>query len=105
MTPDGLGKKTRVLDDRKTGPREVTKLRELAASIINESLAAANSDIRVDHRSFKDRGIEREPTTHLGPAASEMERRGRKTERGEMNREAEQVNTLDGRTRRARYRD
>src|ERR1017187_10921349 len=94
MLPDGLGKKTRVLDDRKTGPQEVLKLRELAADIINESLAAVNSDIRVDHRSFKDRGIEREPATHLGPAASEMERRGRKTERGEINREASQINTL-----------
>jgi hypothetical protein len=53
MTPEGLGNKTRVLDDRKTGPREVAKLRELAADIINEHLAAAHADIRVDHRSFK----------------------------------------------------
>jgi MobA/MobL family len=92
MTQEGLGKKTRVLDDRKTGPQEVKKLRELAADIINEHLAAAHSDIRVDHRSFKDRGIEREPTTHLGPAATEMERRGEQTERGEMNRQAVEVN-------------
>ncbi len=86
MTPEGLGKKTRVLDDRKTGPQEVTKLREVAADIINEHLAAAHADIRVDHRSFKDRGIEREPTTHLGPAATEMERRG------DLNRLAMQTN-------------
>jgi MobA/MobL family len=92
MTPEGLGKKTRILDDRKTGPEEVTNLRELAADIINEHLAAANADIRVDHRSFKDRGIEREPTTHLGPAATEMERRGEQTERGDINRQAEEVN-------------
>ncbi len=94
MLPDGLGKKTRVLDDRKTGPQEVVKLRELAADIINESLAAVNADIRVDHRSFKDRGIDQQPTTHLGPAASEMERRGEKTERGDINREAEHVNIM-----------
>jgi len=93
MTPDGLGKKTRVLDDRKTGPQEVVKLRELAADIINEHLAAAGSDIRVDHRSFQERGIEQEPTTHLGPAASEMERRGEPSDRGDMNREAQQGNT------------
>ena len=92
MTSEGLGKKTRVLDDRKTGPQEVTKLRELAADIINEHLKAAHADIRVDHRSFKERGVEREPTTHLGPAASEMERRGEHTERGEMNRQAAEVN-------------
>jgi hypothetical protein len=92
MTPDGLGKKTRVLDDRKTGPQEVIKLRELAADIINESLAAVNADIRVDHRSFKERGIDKEPTTHLGPAASEMERRGELSSRGDLNREAEGTN-------------
>jgi hypothetical protein len=94
MTPDGLGKKTRVLDDRKTGPQEVIKLRELAADIINEHLAAANADVRVDHRSFKERGIDKAPTTHLGPAAAEMERRGERTERGDINREAETVNAM-----------
>ncbi len=92
MTPEGLSKKTRVLDDKKTGPQEVTKLRQLAADIINEHLAAAHADIRVDHRSFEDRAIEREPTTHLGPAASEMERRGEQTERGDLNRQAAEVN-------------
>src|ERR1700722_11104755 len=92
LTPDGFGKKTRILDSRTTGPQEVKKLRELAADIINEHLAAANADIRVDHRSFKERGIDREPTTHLGPAATEMERRGEQTERGEINRQAAGVN-------------
>jgi len=92
MTPEGLGKKTRVLDDKKTGPQEVTKLRQLAADIINEHLAAAHADIRVDHRSFEDRGIDQEPTTHLGPAASEMERRGEQTERGDLNRQAAEAN-------------
>jgi hypothetical protein len=92
LGPDGFGKKTRVLDDMKTGPQEVTKLRELAADIINGALADANSDIRVDHRSFKDRGVEREPTTHLGPAVTEMERRGEHTERGDLNRQALEAN-------------
>ena len=62
---EGFGKKTRVLDDKKPGPQEISKVRELAPDIINAHLAAAHSDIRVDHRSFKERGIEREPTTHL----------------------------------------
>jgi hypothetical protein len=94
MTPEGLGKKTRILDDRKTGPQEVTKLRELAADLINEQLKAAHSDLRVDHRSFEARGIEKEPKTHLGPAASEMERRGEQTERGGINRDVENVNAM-----------
>jgi hypothetical protein len=37
---------------------------------------------------------EREPTTHLGPAATEIERRGEQSKRGDMNREAQAVNTL-----------
>lgn len=94
MQADGLGKKTRVLDDRTTGPKEVLKLRELAADLINDSLKAVNADIRVDHRSFKERGIDRQATTHLGPAASEMERRGEQTERGDLNRAAEHSNAL-----------
>jgi hypothetical protein len=94
MTSEGLGKKTRILDDRKTGPQEVVKMRELAAQVINDALRAANSDIRVDHRSFKDRSIEQEPTTHLGPAATEMERRGEPSERGDLNRQAQRQNAL-----------
>lgn len=93
MTPEGLGKKTRILDDKATGPKEVTALRELAADLINDALKAANSDICVDHRSFKDRGINRDPTTHLGPAATEMERRGESSERGEINRQVDRGNT------------
>jgi hypothetical protein len=92
LTAEGLGKKTRILDDRKTGPQEIGKLREMAADIINQHLAAANSDIRVDHRSYKEQGIEKEPTTHLGPAASEMERRGEQSERGDINRQAAEAN-------------
>ncbi len=94
LTAGGLGDKTRILDDRKTGPGEVVKLRELAADIINDALRAANSDIRVDHRSFKERGIEQEPTQHLGPSASEMERRGEATERGDFNRHVQDYNAM-----------
>jgi hypothetical protein len=85
MEPDGLGAKTRVLDDRKTGPQEVTFLRSFACDLINDALADAGSDERVDHRSFAARGIEQEPTEHLGPAASAKQRRREAAERGELN--------------------
>jgi hypothetical protein len=39
-------------------------------------------EIRIDHRSLEAQGIEREPTSHLGPAVSAMERRGMETEVG-----------------------
>ena len=94
MTPEGLGNKTRILDAKATGKKDVVKLRELAANIINNALAAANSDIRVDHRSFQERGIEREGTIHLGPAACGQERRGEASRAGDYNRHVEQYNEL-----------
>lgn len=85
MEAEGLTTKTRVLDDRKTGPQEVVYLRALASDLINAALEDAGSDERVDHRSFAARGIEQEPTTHLGPAGTALERREAASERGEIN--------------------
>lgn len=39
-----------------------------------------------EHRSFKDLGLEQEPTRHLGPIASALERKGICTEKGDANR-------------------
>lgn len=58
---------------------------------VNRAYELAGLDIRVDHRSHKDRGIEAEPTKHLGPTAR-MERDGKASERGEVNREIEKQN-------------
>ena len=40
---------------------------------------------RIDHRTLKAQGIDREPTIHIGPAAHAMEKRGISTERGNKN--------------------
>lgn len=87
MGEDGLGAKTRVLDDRVTGPEEIAYLRGYAAELINGALADSGSDERVDHRSFEARGIDQEPTEHLGPFATELERAGEPSEIGNRNRE------------------
>lgn len=73
LTPDGFGAKTRELDDQKTG--EVTRWRGRWAELANEALERAGSTERVDHRSLKAQGIERDPLPHLGPAAAGFERR------------------------------
>ena len=88
----GFGKKTRVLDDLKQGPKEINKIRHAAADIINEVLKKNNSDLRVDPRSFKERGIDKTPQQHLGPIATEIERDGRESHRGKENREIERSN-------------
>ena len=52
---------------------------------MNRHLELAGHDIRVDHRSFKAQGIDRQPTIHEGVFAIRMERKGRKSDRREIN--------------------
>lgn len=49
---------------------------------------------RIDHRSFERQGTEQIPTIHLGVAASQMERKGIETERGNINREIKAHNKI-----------
>lgn len=42
--------------------------RRLVADIRNEMLAEIGVSARVDHRSYRERGVERAPERHLGPA-------------------------------------
>ena len=49
-------------------------------------IGAAGHPALVDHRSYKRRGIDKIPSVHLGPAASQMEKRGIRTDKGEVNR-------------------
>ncbi len=46
----------------------------------------------VEHLSYEKRGIDREAGQHLGPAATEMERRGESTDIGDKNREIQDRN-------------
>ena len=75
LGPDGLGEKTRELDDQKTGKELVKQWRERFATLQNERLREAGHAVQVDHRSHAERGLEAEPTRHLGPTASAIERR------------------------------
>ncbi len=85
--PDGWGQKINALDSKPGRPSaEIARIRELAADLINDALEDAGSDERVSHLSFKARGIDRVPTTHLGPDVTAMERGGMETERGDINR-------------------
>jgi len=62
------------------------------ADAVNAVLEQHGFAERVDHRSYSRQGIEQVPTFHLGPAASQMEKRGIRTERGDINREIEVTN-------------
>lgn len=86
----GLGAKTEIEwsdgNRRKAGlgpaKEEISLIRGQWAEITNQRLKELSLEIRIDHRSLRTQGLEREPTSHLGPAVSGMERRGIETEVG-----------------------
>ncbi|WP_264996230.1 MobQ family relaxase, partial [Kozakia baliensis] len=75
VEPDGLGKKTRILDAAKTGGPEIESLRELWAMQCNEALERHQKPARIDHRSYERQGVDEIPTMHLGPTSTTMERK------------------------------
>uniref|UniRef100_UPI003330DE7E MobA/MobL family protein n=1 Tax=Psychrobacter sp. CAL346-MNA-CIBAN-0220 TaxID=3140457 RepID=UPI003330DE7E len=89
LEQDGFTKKTRELDEKKSG--EVVYWREQWAKTANEHLREYG--IEIDHRSLKDQGLEREPTIKLG-VASALERKGVKTDRGDINRSIAKYNKV-----------
>lgn len=66
---------------------DITQLRARWAELANAALEHAGRRERIDHRSLAAQGIDREPTQHLGPVASDMERQGRVSDRGDANRQ------------------
>jgi hypothetical protein len=62
---------------------ELFYVRERWAVVTNEALRDANIDARVDHRSLKAQGIDREPYPHIPRAAFEMERHGYRSAQAE----------------------
>ena len=74
---------------------EQTKAEEWRAAwaqFCNQALEQNGHTERIDHRSYERQGIDQIPTVHLGVAASAMEKRGIRTERGDLNREIEITN-------------
>ena len=75
LEPDGLGEKCRELDSAKTGAAIIKEWRERFATMQNERLREAGHAVQIDHRSHAERGLDAEPTRHLGPTATAIERR------------------------------
>jgi hypothetical protein len=76
-----FGPKTRALDDRTTGPKEVAAIRAAWEQRVNRELARAGIASRISGRR---RSIE--PMEHLGPRRTAMERQGVRTRAGDRNR-------------------
>lgn len=89
LTGDGFGKKNRDWNN----PELLNTWREEWANHQNRALERHGHSSRVDHRSFEAQGIDREPSQHLGPVASDMERNGKASRIGDQNREIANDNT------------
>jgi hypothetical protein len=77
---DGFGKKNRQWGEK----ARVFEWRESWAVLCNMYLQEYG--VAIDHRSYKEQGVDKLPTVHLG-AAHKMEKRGIWTEKGDYNRE------------------
>ena len=60
----------------------------------NEYLEANNRPERLEMRSYERQGIDRIPTVHLGPEAAGLERKGIRTNKGDLNRDISRTNRL-----------
>lgn len=94
ISAQGLGEKTDLEREdkalralgRPSGREQIEALRADWATRCNTAMERAGHEARVSHKSLEAQGIDREPTTHLGPVATAMERRGERSERGDLNR-------------------
>lgn len=84
VSPEGFGLKGREWDN----PDAVKALRQEWCEVQNRHLRQhlGQDAPQVTHHSLADQGQDKEPTIHLGPAASGMERRGEASDRGDINR-------------------
>lgn len=87
--------KSRKIDTVDWNNKEKAELwREAWANSVNRSLAEQGIQEKVDHRSYERQGIEQIPSMHMGVSATQMERRGIVTEKGDKNRLIKEQNRL-----------
>lgn len=67
-------------------------IREQWAYYANQALEQAQSNERITHLSHEKRGLEILPMVHLGHVAHDMEKKGKKTDRGQINRDRQDYN-------------
>ncbi|MUZ74898.1 Ti-type conjugative transfer relaxase TraA [Agrobacterium vitis] len=98
--PDGLGEKTLIERENKwllnhdhpTSHMQLRDIRQDWERLANRYLVRAGLDVRIDHRSNLERGLEIEPTEHMGVHASQMDRRGLQVSRARMDAKAAKRN-------------
>ncbi|KOO43753.1 MobQ family relaxase [Priestia koreensis] len=90
ISKDGFTVKNRDWNDRKL----LNQWREQWANYANQALDLQGVNERISHLSHEARGLEQLPTIHLGHVAASMEKEGKKTNRGTINRERQEYNRV-----------
>ena len=67
-------------------PETLEHWRQAWAELCNQKFAEKDLECRIDHRSYERQGLDILPTIHEGPAVRQMEARGIRTEKGNLNR-------------------
>lgn len=96
VSESGLGEKThlehkngRLLSNgMPTTDMQLRDIRQSWESIANSQLQREGLDIRIDHRSHSERGLELSPTEHLGVHATQMQRQGMAVDRARLDEDA-----------------
>ena len=83
LTEEGLGKKAAGQNDLKLSRKQSKEWRAFVAQAIRDQLKKEGKAhlVKVEHKSFKARGIQRKPTRHQGPARTNMRRKERRLAR------------------------
>ncbi|MCX7749536.1 MAG: MobA/MobL family protein [Clostridia bacterium] len=89
VTPDGFSKtKNRQWNDR----NNIKEWREKWSEYANRYLEMAKSRERIDHRNYKERGIEKVPQIHMGPKVYNLKKKGVTTRVGDIIRQIKEFN-------------
>ncbi|UXR94608.1 Ti-type conjugative transfer relaxase TraA [Agrobacterium tumefaciens] len=75
-----------------TTDMQLRDIRQSWEGIANRELQREGLDVRIDHRSHAQRGLELSPTEHMGVHASQMQQQGMAVERGRLDDEAARQN-------------
>jgi len=90
ISKSGFGQKNREWNNKE----KLMRWRENWATVNNRMLERKGLDERIDHRTLKEQGLDREPTIHLGHKAAALAKKGIRTQRGDYNRKITRRNEI-----------
>jgi len=88
VSRDGFGKKNRDWNKKEN----LLEWRKAWANINNDMFERKGLAERIDHRSYKEQGLDRLPYIHMGHEAAALEKKGIRTAKGDYNREIRRHN-------------